>query len=402
MQNIFLSTRTFLINFKNSGRLRNILIINQDSGYLMIDIANALSNKNIKINLITGRLVTRNISLAKSIKIKTIARYHRSNKFRRVMSWIIGFFQISFLIKTKYRKDYLFIVSNPPFTTFLPLFCKNRFSLMIYDVFPDTITQMGLLSENSFLVRYWKKANRIVFPKADNIFTLSESMASRIETQSKNKKISIIPIWSDNEFFKPISKNLNPFIAKHNLRNKFVVLYSGNLGATHNVEIIPELASLVNEPDIIFVIIGDGDRRKWLDAEILKRGLENCISLPLQPVEVLNYSFASADLAIVTLGTTSSGLSVPSKTFNFMSAGLPLLCVAGNDSELDRLVTKYSNGKCYPPDQIDQIVSFIKELSKDPAQGALLKTNSLKASFDFTPQNAEIIAEAICRSLETN
>ena len=85
------------------------------------------------------------------------------------------------------------------------------------------------------------------------------------------------------------------------------------------------IRNLSQNPDVIFLIIGDGDRRKWLETDIRKRKLKNCKLLPLQAVDKIPYSFASADLAIVSLGTMASGLSLPSKTFNFMSAGLPLL-----------------------------------------------------------------------------
>ena len=368
----------------------------------MIDIANALSGRNLNTSLIAGRLVVRNKQLDDSVRVRKIIKYFRSNKMKRLFSWIIAFFEIIIIIKTKYRNDYLLIITNPPFTTFIPFLCPNRFSLMIFDVYPDAVTQTGLLAENSILVRYWQKANKKVFPRADNIFTLSESMALRLREYCNTKKIKITPIWSDNEFFKSIKKSLNPFVSEYNLSERFVVLYSGNLGSTHNVEIIPELASCTENPDVIFVIIGDGDRRNWLDEAIRKRELKNCLLLPLQAVDKIPYSFASADLAIVSLGTMASGLSLPSKTFNFMSAGLPLLCIAGIDSELYQLVTKYENGKCFIPDQIGEIVTFIQEMSDNQELCALYRANSLKASRDFTPRNAELIAEAICNSIETN
>lgn len=379
----------------NKG-LKKIVIINQDSGYLMIDIANALSNKNLNPYLIAGRIVFRNTVLADSVKVRKIIKYRRNNKFLRLLSWITAFFQIAFIIKTRHRRDYLLIVSNPPFTTFLPLICRNRFSLIIFDVFPDTLTQMKILPENSMLVRNWKKANQKVFSRADNIFTLTDDMASRIKKNSKVEKVDIMRFWSDNEFFRPIKKSLNPFVTEHSLANKFVILYSGNLGATHNVEIITELAASVEKSDIMFVIVGEGDRRKWLDGDIRKRGLKNCLTLPFQPVERMPYSFASADLGIITLGTMASGLSLPSKTYNYISAGLPLLCIASFDSELNRLVTKYNNGKCFTPDMVNDIVGFIKEIAEKPALRDLYRCNSLKASFDFTAKNSESVAEAVC------
>lgn len=382
--------------------MKKIVLVNQDSGYLMIDIANALSARDFDISLITGRLVVRNKPLYESVKVVKIIKYSRYSTYRRLISWLIAFFQIVVILKTKYRKEYLFLFTNPPVSTFLPLLFKNRFSMMVFDVFPDAITQMGLLSENSFFIRFWKLVNKKVFSRAENVFTITENMALRLQEYRSRGKIRIVPVWSDNSFFKPIPKSLNPFVIEHNLSKKFVILYSGNLGATHNVEIIPEVASNIDNPDVVFVIIGEGDRRQWLEVEVQRRSLRNCLILSLQPVEKMNFSFASADIAIVTLGIKASGLSLPSKTFNYISAGLPLLCIASGDSELNKLTTKYNNGKCFAPDQIDKIVSFIHEMTNNRELHELFRTNSYKASGDFTPQNAELIAETICKSIESN
>jgi glycosyltransferase involved in cell wall biosynthesis len=382
--------------------LKQIVIINQDSGYLMIDIANAISGKDFNVSLITGRLVLRDKPLSELVKVNRVIKYNRRNKLGRLISWVIAFFQIVFLIKVKYRKAYLFIVTNPPLTTFIPLFCRNRFSVMIFDVYPDTLTEMGIIGSKSFIVRSWKKVNRKVFLHADNIFTLSENMALRLQDYINRDRISVIPVWSDNQFFKPIEKKLNPFVSENGLEGKFVVLYSGNLGATHNVGIIPDLASAVKDPRVLFLIIGDGDKRKWLQDIIIRHSLTNCIILPLQPVEKIRFSFASADLSVVSLSEAATNLSVPSKTFNFMSAGLPLLCIASHDSELFRLVAKYENGMCFEPDKIGEIVSFIEGMVDNKELMEKYKANSLKASLDFTSDNAEKIAQAVKISFDTN
>lgn len=364
----------------------------------MIDIANVLSGNGYDITLVSGCLVVRNNPLSGSVKFKKIFKYNRSNNLWRLLSWIIGFLQIIYILKTKYRKDYLLLVSNPPFNTFLPLLCNNRFSMMIFDVYPDTLNELGLNAKNSIIVRLWQKANKIVFSHADNIFTLSEGMSHVLSKYKSVNNISVIPVWSDNNFVKPIEKEQNPFIARHNLGEKFVLLYSGNLGTTHNVELLPELAGSVQDPNVVFLIIGEGDRRKWIESEIHARKLKNCLLLPLQPVSILPYSFACADLAIVSQSPRASGFSVPSKVFNYMSAGLPLLCITGNNSELLRLIAKYDNGRCFLPDQIKEIASFVERLKVDKQLLEHFRINSLKASGDFTPYNAEIIGKSIIKS----
>ncbi len=375
--------------------LKKVVIINQDSGYLMIDIANALAESGCEVSILTGRLVVRNNPVASSVRTDKIVRYDRRNNFRRLLSWLIAFLQIIYKVKIKYRKDYLFIVSNPPLVAFLPLICRNRYSFMVFDIYPDTLTRMGILSESSGFIRFWRRINSKVFRRADFVFTLTESMALQIKGYNDSGNIKVIPVWSDNKLFRPVAKSENPFILQHELTGYFIVLYSGNLGSTHNIEIIPEIASQVTNTHILFLIIGDGERKKWIQDEIARRGLTNCKLLPLQPVGEIHNSFASGDVALIAQGAKSSGLSMPSKTFDYISAGLPLLCVAGEDSELHALVSRYGNGRSITDGQVPEMVEFLESLAEDEKLCDSYRTNSLSASRDFTSQNANKIADYV-------
>lgn len=364
----------------------------------MVDLANALVLQNRSVHLVTGRLVVRKEPLYPTVKVNKIVKYNRSGNVLRILTWLLATIHIYFLIKTIYRKDYLLIVTNPPTAPLIPLVCSNRFSLMIFDVYPDALYKTGVIGEKSFITRCWHKANKRVFRRAENIFTLSEGMARGLGNYAGKNNISVVPLWSDNEFFKPIEKTINPFIYEFKFNNKFIVLYSGNLGATHNIEVLPELAERLKNDNILFLIFGDGDRKTWLETEIRDRRLLNLTLLPLQPAERLAYTFSAADVAIVSLSKNASFLSLPSKTFSFMAAGLPLLCIAEDDSELNSLVKKYDNGKCFTHEQIEEISAYIKDLAENKILVDHYSKNSLKASLDFTPKNAMIIAKALTKS----
>ena len=124
-----------------------------------------------------------------------------------------------------------------------------------------------------------------------------------------------------------------------------------------------------------------------LRKKILELNLNNCSMLPFQPAEALPYSLAAADIAVVTQGRDASKMSVPSKTYNFMSVGAPLLCITGDDSELKRLVNYYKIGKCFKAEQIDEMKNFVWQLKQNPAYHSELSENTLKASRHFGPEN---------------
>ena len=368
---------------------QEILIINQDAGYLMIDIANEFSNANWNCTLLSGRLVIRDKPLGKKIKFRKIIRYDRSNNFRRIFTWSIAFFQLLTLVLLRYRKSHLFIVSNPPFAPLLPLFCHNKFSLLIFDVYPDALTELGICPERSWVIRLWKKINRRIFAKANQLFTITNGMKHVLQQYAGKKPVKVVPVWTDNNFLKPIPKDSNPFVLQHGLLNKFIVLYSGNLGYSHNIEVIIELAASIENPEILFLIIGDGDKKKQIQKKIHNHCLKNCMMLPFQKAADLPYSLSSADLAIVSLRTGASRLSIPSKTYNLMSVGVPLLCIAEQDSELAALVGRYDIGKCLSSYQLKEMKDFVNELHANPQELERLQENALTASLAFSPENAK-------------
>jgi len=366
---------------------KEIVYINQNSGYLMIDIINAKDNS-FKKSIITGKIIPRNKQLATDVTINKIISYDRSSSIKRIFTWTWGFFQILFLVKFKYKKAELFIVTNPPFATFLPLFCKNKFSLLVYDIYPDAFVQYGILNKQSNLIKYWENANKKMYPKAQHIYTLSYGMKNLLSNYVNEAKISVVPIWTDNAFLKPIPKEENEFIKQNKLENKFIVMYSGNLGFSHDVEIIPEIAKIITIPEIEFLIIGGGDKKTLIEQKIKEYQLTNCKLLPWQETKMLPFSLASADLSIVTLGNEASLLSVPSKTFNIMSVGTPLLCIASQKSELAQLVNSNKVGKIFDANQLREINDFILELYKNNDLLEEYKNNSLLTSKLFGPENA--------------
>ncbi len=367
---------------------KKITIINQDSGYLMIDIANAYAEAGYEVSLIAGRLVQRSKPLNQKIKYDKIIKYNRSNSAMRIYTWLIAFIQIIFKVWFKHRGSHLFIVSNPPFAPLIPLFCKNSFSLLIFDIYPDALSELGFLSKKSMIIHFWKKANKKVYPRAEYLFTLTEGMKEVLESYAGNKEIKVVPIWTDNKFLRPIKPVDNPFIIKHNLSDKFIVLYSGNIGLSGDVDILVNIAAEIKRDDIVFVIIGDGAKKEQIIQKVALLKLENVLLLPLQPVKDLPYSLSSASLAVVSLGKTASKLAIPSKLFNYLSVGAPLLCMTAKDSEVDRLVLKYKCGGSFEPDNISEIIKYIIEIANNHELHSTMQLNSLKASKDFNADNA--------------
>jgi hypothetical protein len=93
-------------------------------------------------------------------------------------------------------------------------------------------------------------------------------------------------------------------------------------------------------------------------------------------------------LAVVSLGKEASTLSVPSKTFNLLSVGAPLICITSADSELAALVKQYQLGECFDAVETNRMIEFIYSVKSNKNYQSALQQNALKASKDFGPENA--------------
>ena len=371
---------------------RKVVIVNQAVNYLTVDLCNAFSDRFQDVSLITGSIHVQGEELSEAVDITYINKWVERPTWKKALSYIWASLQIYVLLLIRYRRHEVFFVSLPPMAYLLSLALPHRCSMLIWDVYPDVFKITGMKKEHP-VYKTWGWLNKKSFDKAYRVFTIGYRMADLLSKYMNPEKISITPLWSifqgDN---KPQREN-NPFITDYNLEGKFVVQYSGNIGLTHNVETMVELAELmVEEEDILFQIIGRGPRKPYLKSLVKKKKLPNCQFLPFQSDEMFPYSLSAADLGVVILDKLTSKGSVPSKSYNLMSYGIPSLYIASEESELYDYIQKYNHGKCLDHRSLQEAKKFILELKNNKKIWQEYADNSLKASTNYRRGNADTIA----------
>jgi glycosyltransferase involved in cell wall biosynthesis len=368
---------------------KQIVFVNQSAGYLMIDIINGFKDTYEERILLTGYLNPRNNKLDKSVKVEKLIKYNRSSTIKRTVTWLWAFLKALFIIKFKYPKSHLFLVSNPPFTALIPLFCNNSFDILVYDIYPDALVEFGYFKKESWIIKIWEKKIRKVYKKARKISTLTEAMKERIAKYVDKEKVNVVPIWTDNAFLKPIPKTENKFLKLHQIADKFIVMYSGNMGKSHPIEVIVKLAiKFHTKTDLFFILIGGGDKYKEMETLIEKKKLQNIKILPWQDTNLLPFTLSGADLALVTVGNEASDLSIPSKTYNLMSVGTPILCVAPKEAALAKLVDAEKIGVVFQENNLEDMVNFIDKSIEDKTFLMNFRKKALSSSLNYTPSNA--------------
>ena len=149
----------------------------------------------------------------------------------------------------------------------------------------------------------------------------------------------------------------------HQLDDKFVVLYAGNVGLTQGLEILIDVArNFETYIDIQFVVVGDGAARTQLESAIVNSSVQNLLMLPFQSVQIVNAMYASASVCIVPLRRGFSYDTVPSKIYTAMAAGRPVVASAESDSETALLLEESESGITVEPEQSDSLIGAIGDL----------------------------------------
>lgn len=370
-----------------------IVIINHAVNYLTIDMCNAFSERFDKVVLMTGSIHEQGTSLNDSIEVEYINRYIRTPTRKKFWSYIRATLQIFFLLVTKYRKYEVFCISLPPTAYLLKIVLPHKFSMLIWDVYPDLLKITGM-KESHPLYSTWSLLNKMAFRRAHKVFTIGNRIAELIANYVDREKVEIIPLWSVFEENERVPKEENIFLKEHGIEDKFIVQYSGNIGLTHNVEALVRLAIVMKDHDhILFQIIGKGERVPFLKNLAKEKKLTNCQLLPFQSDEMFPYSLSAADLGVVILDKKTSKGSVPSKSYNLMSYGIPSLYIAEKDSELYEYCQAYNHGGCFTENELDDAAEFVLKLSRDEGLHKKYSENSEKAGQNYKSRNAHKLVE---------
>jgi len=370
---------------------KSIVFVNQSSGYLMIDIINAHAPYYDELVLLTGFFNPRGTPLNSKVKIKYLKSYKRSGNFVKFYSWFVFHLQSLYYTFYKYRKSKLYLVSNPPINVFTFKITKRDYAYLIYDMYPQFLVKNNLIGTSSLLYNYWMRLNKKMFDNAKHIFTLSDGMKANLKYISGHQEVKVVPVWTNTTFFKDIPREENSFIKNNQLEGKFIVGYSGNLGKTHPVEKIIEIAEfLQNTNDIQFLIIGEGEKKLMLEKIQAQKKLPNLKILDFQATKLFPHVLAAMDIGVVTLEINATDLSVPSKTFDLMSAGKPILTIAGNDSELAAIIATNHIGQNFDENtSIKQIAAYILKLKSNFDLYQEISENSKRISLKYSQENAK-------------
>lgn len=270
------------------------------------------------------------------------------------------------------KPDVVVSLTDPPIVGLAALWTARRtgarFVYLCEDIFPEVAT---LLEDfrNETVNRTLDRINRYLVRHADGIVALGDRMRRRLveEKGADPARVQVIHNWADCEAIAPGSKD-NPFSREHGLADRFVVMHSGNVGMSQNLDVLIEAADRLRSKERLTVaIVGDGSRRQPLEAMVAARGLTNVRFFPYQPKALLHDSFAAADVFLVSLKSGIEGFIVPSKVYGILAAGRPYIAATDPSSEPAQIARESGCGLVAAPGDPASLAEAIAAMYDAPA-----------------------------------
>lgn len=275
------------------------------------------------------------------------------------------------------RPDVVIAETDPPLLGMLGALLKRRHRCkLVYnvrDLYPDIAVANGGVRSRT-LLGVLRGANRLAYAHSDLVVTLGRDMRERIVAKGvPAAKVVVVPDWVDTNAIRPIDPN--PMRA--DFGDKFVVMYSGNLGLSQQLDTVLDAAySLSSDARILFVLVGDGARKQWLQEHARTLRLGNVLFLPYRPKERLAESLSAADLHLIPLARGAAGCLVPSKVYGILAAGRPYVAMMEDHAEVARLAVERGVGFVVPPGDAPQLAATIARAVSNSSE---LKTMGSRA-----------------------
>jgi colanic acid biosynthesis glycosyl transferase WcaI len=272
------------------------------------------------------------------------------------------------------RGDVALVVTTPPILPFAVAAAavarRARFVVLVHDLYPEALVVAGMARETALSTRLLRKLRRSVLRRAVRVITIGRDQRESLLADDAGldpQRVVVVPNWADVDLVTAGDKTTSKMSSELGLNGRFVVQFAGNLGPLNGLEhIVDGIERLRSDPLIHFLFVGDGGRRPWLESEIERRELRNVTVVDWVPRAESNDMHRASDLVLISLAAGMRGVSVPSRTYNALASGRPILFVGDSLAETARVVREEGVGWVVPPGDVEAFVNAIREAMSDP------------------------------------
>lgn len=361
----------FYPDYASTGQLLTELCLNLQSDFDITVIAAQPGYAGEK-STTTKLFETDQLENIKITRIR-LPKVDKTSKVSR-MRYIFSYFMLAKMALLKEKNiDAIYTISQPPVLggligTIGKFFKRAKHIYNIQDFNPEQAAAVSYTNKQ-FIFNWAKKIDKLNCSYSDCVIVVGNDMSQTLKKRFNNQNVPshvVINNWTNEDEIVPLSKkekNVQRFLKENDLENKFIIMYSGNIGLYYDLENIIKVTEHFKEyKDIAFVFIGEGAVKQDMQSFVNSNDIHNVHFLPYQPKEFIKYSLNAADVHLVVNQKGIKGVSVPSKIYGVMAAGKPVLGVLEQESEAQMLIESSRCGVVVEPQNYSEIINSIEEL----------------------------------------
>ena len=256
---------------------------------------------------------------------------------------------------------------------------KLPFVFEVRDLWPESLTAVGVGNEGSLLHRVLGKLAGFLYDRADLIVVVTSAFREYLieHWHVPAEKIAVVENGVETDLFSPQPDATNRGLRRDlGAADKFLVCYIGTMGMAHGLETLLDAAAhlLRHKPEIMFLLVGEGAEKARIQSLAVSRGLMNIRFLDQQPREQIPGFISASDACLVLLKKTDVFKTViPTKMLEFMSCARPVILAV--EGQARQIVEEAHAGIVIEPENADALAQAIAQLSDNRGLGIELGQN---------------------------
>lgn len=324
-----------------------------------------------------GKIFFEQLDNIKIVRV-AVSEYEKKNKISRIKHILSFYKNVKYAIRKMKKENYdvIFATSQPPFIGgMLGRYAKKKLKLpMIYniqDFQPEQTCAVGYI-KNKMILSIAMSVDKKSCKKSDLVITVGEDMKETLNKRFKNRNVPsnvVINNWIDEKQIYPLEKTnekIVNFKKMYDLENKFIIMYSGNIGLYYDLpNILKCFYKNKNDDSIRLVFVGDGAVKKELEKIVKEDNYTNVRFVPYQDKNDLIYSLNSADVHIVCNSKGIKGVSVPSKIYGIIATNVPCIGILENGSTAHDIIKQSKCGEVVEPGDYSKIEELFDLVVKE-------------------------------------
>lgn len=308
------------------------------------------------------------------IRVPEFSKADKKSRVKNIISYFFGAMGATFRVG---KTDYVFSISQPPILGGLlgvwgKWVKRARFIYNIQDFNPEQVLAVGY-SKHKLMTDVMMRLDKFSCRRSDLVITVGRDLVKTMEKRFEGKKVPktvMINNWIDENEIYPLEQSnecVTAFKKKYGLDEKFIIMYSGNIGLYYDLENLLKVmerfkpgTQTTDGREVVFAFVGAGSVLEKLVIYAKERHMDNVVFIPYQDKADLIYSLNAGDVHWCVNTKGIKGVSCPSKYYGLAAAAKPVLGVLESGSEIRRLIEDTRGGLCCEPGEYDKVEENIR------------------------------------------